>query len=71
MSKEQEYEFTIRVEQRTDGKLDGRTLVEEFSADGKVHAMKTKVFTNELTKAIDAAVDRLTNMALVGEVVGD
>jgi len=71
MSKEQEYEFTITIEQKTDGVTDGRTLVEEFSYDGKVHAIKTKVFTQELTEALSKAVDRLTDMAITGEVVED
>ena len=62
--KGKKYTLELNFFQTTDGDLDGRTLVEEFSSDPVVHALKTQVFTEELTEAIAKATTRLTNMAI-------
>ena len=62
--KQKKYTLELNFFQTTDGSLDGRTLVEEFSADPTVHAIKTQVFTEELTEAISKATKRLTDMAI-------
>ena len=62
--KGKKYTLELNFFQTTDGDLDGRTLVEEFSSDPVVHALKTQVFTEELTEAIAKATKRLTNMAI-------
>ena len=59
-----EYEFVIRVEQKTNGKVNGRSLVEEFSSDPNVHSIKTQVFTHYMTEALDKATKDLTDMAI-------
>ena len=58
------HKLTITMVQESDGKVDGQTLVEEFSDDTMVHVLKCKVFAAELTKAVAAATDQLTDMAL-------
>lgn len=62
--KDKKYTLELNFFQTTDGGLDGRTLVEEFSSDLTVHSIKTQVFTEELTVAIAKATTRLTNMAI-------
>mgnify|MGYP001000597028 CR=1 FL=1 len=62
--KQKKYTIELNFFQTTDGNLDGRTLVEEFSSDLTVHAIKTQVFTEELTEAIAKATKRLTDMAI-------
>jgi len=55
--------------QETDGEIDGNTLIEDFSEDTVVHVIKQKVFTEELTKAVNAIAQQLSDMAL-GEITG-
>ena len=62
--KGKKYTLELNFFQTTDGDLDGRTLVEEFSTDLTVHSIKTQVFTEELTTAIAKATKRLTDMAI-------
>jgi hypothetical protein len=50
--------------QETDGSVDNRTLLEEFSKDGAIHVLKTKEFTAALTKALNEATQNLCDMAL-------
>lgn len=64
MSKAKKHRLIITLTQETDGEVDGRTLLEEFSDDSAVHVIKTKVFSAELTEAIKRATDQLTDMAL-------
>ena len=58
------HKLTITMVQETDGEVDGRTLVEEFSEDTVIHVLKCKVFAAELSKAVAHATDKLTDMAL-------
>ena len=62
--KGKKYTLELNFFQTTDGNLNGRTLVEEFSDDLTVHAIKTQVFTEELTEALAKATKRLTDMAI-------
>lgn len=58
------YKITISMTQETDGDTDNKTLVEEFSEDGTVHLMKTKVFTKHFTSAVAAATHELIDLAI-------
>ena len=62
--KGKKYTLELNFFQTTDGDLDGRTLVEEFSSDPVVHALKTKVFAKHLLLAVSNATDELTDMAI-------
>jgi hypothetical protein len=62
--RDKKHKLTITFVQETDGVADGRTLVEEFSEDSTIHVIKCKVFAAELNKAVAAATDQLTDMAL-------
>jgi hypothetical protein len=68
-SDDKKHSLIITMTQTTDGEKDGGTLVEEYSDDSMVHVIKCKVFAAEITKAIAAAVDQLTDMA-IGEMSG-
>jgi len=61
---EKPYKLMISFTQSTDGEIDNRTLCEEFSVDPFTHAYKTKVMTQELSKAITAITDRMTDAAM-------
>ena len=58
------HKLTITMVQESDGAVDGKTLVEEFSDDTIIHVLKCKVFAAELSKAVASATDQLTDMAL-------
>lgn len=64
MAKNDAYKLTLTFTQETGGNVDGRTLVEEYSSDLPVHLLKTQVFTEALTKAVNDATQKLTNMGL-------
>jgi hypothetical protein len=62
--KAKKHKLTITMLQETGGETDGQTLVEEYTDDSTVHVVKCKVFAAELSKAVAAATDQLTDMAL-------
>lgn len=64
MPRAKKHKFSIRVEQTTDNEIDGEVLLNEFSNDTAIHAIKVKVFTKHITAAIDKATDELTSMAI-------
>ena len=65
------HKLTITLVQESDGKVDGQTLVEEFSDDTLIHVLKCKVFAAEMSKAVAAATDQLTDMAIEALAGGD
>ena len=65
------YCLELSFTQSTDGEVDNRTLMSEYSDDGVIHALKTQVFTEELTKSVNNITKKFTDMAISvgGEVV--
>ncbi len=66
MAEQQKYRLKIQFTQETDGRVDNRTMTEEFSDDGQFHNLKTQVFTEELTKCILAITTRMTTLVAAG-----
>lgn len=64
MAQKKGHKLTISFVQETDGKVDGQTLIEEYTSDMATHLIKTQVFTEELTKAVSISTKRLTDMGL-------
>lgn len=58
------YHIGIIMTQETDGIADNSALVDEYSDDATVHIIKTKVFTDCFTRAVNEATQKLTDMAL-------
>jgi hypothetical protein len=64
MSKQ--FRIAVTMTQQTGGESDNNALVEEFSDSLEMHLLKTQVFTECFTKAVNEAVQKLTGMALAG-----
>jgi len=58
------HRILITMTQETDGLVDNSTIVEEFSDDSVVHIMKTQVFVEAFTRAINEAVQELADSAM-------
>lgn len=58
------YRLCLTFLQETDGDIDNRTLSEEFSDDVNFHLIKTQVWTEELTAALERITKRLTDAGL-------
>ena len=54
----------ITMTQETDGAIDNSTILEEYSADSVIHVVKTQVFVDAFTRAVNEAVQELTEGAL-------
>jgi len=67
--KDSKYALRIQFTQETEDTKDSKTLVEEFSNDPVIHVIKTKIFTEKLTKAINEITQELCDIAL-GELGG-
>ena len=61
------YKLTITMTQETDGEVDNKTLVEEYSNDGAVHVVKAKAFV----QAMNDATQGLMSMAIGGTTKTD
>lgn len=61
---DKKHSIEINMTQSTSGEADNVTLVQEYSDDSAIHVIKTQVFTDEITSAINRATQRLTSMAL-------
>jgi hypothetical protein len=59
-----DHRIAITMTQETDGNIDNKTLMEEFSTDSIIHVVKTKVFVEAFTTAINEATQKLTDAAL-------
>ena len=51
MAEQSKYHIKVTLEAHTDGEVDGRTIIEEFSEDLSLHIHKQLVFQEEFSKA--------------------
>lgn len=61
------YKLTVQLIQQSGDHVDNTTLSEEISEDENTHLLKTKVFVDVFSRALNEATQTLIDGALSGE----